>query len=90
MAFRFIANSRGGENLIVEEYLYRIDKRNKNNPNVRYWKCCGRDAHSCAATAITDGNNLLSSSPFEMHCHSDDVIEIARRGFKTDVKNKVG
>jgi hypothetical protein len=87
--YRFLDSSRGGQQLIVEEYIFRYDKRNAKDPSVRYWRCLGRDEHSCRATAITDGNHLMNSSPVEMHCHPNDSMEIARREFKTDIKQQV-
>lgn len=89
MAYRFIENCRGGQQLIVEDYLFRYDKRNSKDCNVRYWRCLGREKHSCRATATTDGNQLRNSSPVDVHCHPNDTIEIARREFKTDVKQQV-
>lgn len=88
-AYRFIENCRGGQQLIVQDYLFRYDKRNAKDPNVRYWRCLGREEYSCRATATTDGNHLRNSSPVEMHCHPNDTMEIARREFKTDVKQQV-
>jgi hypothetical protein len=87
--YRFLDSSRGGQQLIVEEYIFRYDKRNAKDPSVRYWRCLGRDEHSCRATATTDGNHLMNSSPVEMHCHPNDSMEIARREFKTDIKQQV-
>jgi FLYWCH zinc finger domain len=73
---------------LVQDYLFGYDKRNANDLNVRYWRCLGREEHSCRVTATTDGNQLRNSSPVEMHCHPNDTIEIARREFKTDVKQQ--
>lgn len=74
--YRFLDSSCGEQQLIVEEYIFRYDKRNAKDPSVRYWRCLGRDEHSCRATATTDGNHLMNSSPVEMNVpHAQRIHE---------------
>ena len=86
MEYSFTRSSRGGQQLVVSGYLFRFDKR--VGP-IRYWKCNGRDAYSCQATARTDDDILIASSNVDLHTHPDDTVEIARRNFKNDVKDEV-
>ena len=83
MAHRFIATSRGGESLVVDNYLYRL---NNKKGTVKNWKCCTQE---CKATAQTDGEVLVRSSDVGNHSHPDDSIEISRREFRKDVKDTV-
>ena len=56
MAAEFFSIVKGGEFLVVDEYLYRLDR---NILPIRRWKC---KTHGCRATAMTDGGQLVRAS----------------------------
>jgi hypothetical protein len=82
--FEFIVTKRLSEALVVDNYIYRIDKLVNTK---RYWKC---KTPGCRATALTDGNALIRAASLEMHGHGDDAMELDGRKFKEDVKRTVG
>jgi hypothetical protein len=86
MAMQYINTGKGGRLLVVENYLFRVDKQVNL---VNYWKCMGRDQYGCRATAKTNGENLETVSAVESHTHADDSAEIKRKEFKIEIEQKV-
>ena len=76
MAAEFVNTVKGGEFLIVDQFLYRIDR---NIPPIRRWKC---KTHGCRATAKTDGGQLVRAASNDDHGHVNDDVEIHNLRFK--------
>jgi hypothetical protein len=83
MAADFVKSCKGGEFLIVDMYLYRIDR---NVPPIRRWKC---KTNGCRATAKTDGIQLVCASDPTMHQHCNDEVAIGHLRFRNTVKDTV-
>jgi hypothetical protein len=83
MAAEFIETVKGGSFLIVDRYLYRIDR---NIPPIRRWKC---KTPGCKATAKTDGDQLVVASETIEHDHVNSDVEIRQLQFRNTVKESV-
>ena len=82
--YRFIATNRGGEALVVDDYVFRLDKRMPQGK--RYWKC----RHTgCRVTATTVGNVLQYAGAMELHDHLNSDVAIPRKVFKSNLKDTV-
>jgi hypothetical protein len=68
-----------GEFLIVDQFLYRID-RNIPPPQ------SGCKTHGWKATAKTDGGQLVRAASNDAHGHVNDDMEIRHIRFKDTVK----
>jgi Tfp pilus assembly protein FimT len=80
MAAEFVNTVKGGEFLIVDQFLYRIDR---NILPIRIWKC---KTHDWRATAKTDGGQLVRAANNDAHRHVNDNVEIRHLRFKDTVK----
>jgi len=83
MAAEFVKTNKGGSFLIVDQYLFRIDR---NIPPVRRWKC---KTNGCRATAKTELDQLIRASDTAEHGHANDEREIAQIRFRNTVKTAV-
>ena len=72
MDYKFIESSKGGQILIVSNYLFNINKR---IGTVRYWSCMGRRSHSYRVTTQTKDNILTNVSDIDLHTHPNDAVE---------------
>jgi len=63
MDAEFIGTSRGGNNLIVANNIYRLIRK-KNDKT--YWRCAYIDG-TCKCTAVTKNDEVLSSSGVHAH-----------------------
>jgi FLYWCH zinc finger domain len=81
---RFIDTKRGGEALVVDNYMYRIDKTMPDGK--RYWKC--REM-GCKATAVTENRNLVRACSATAHNHTSEELHVQREEFKNEMKNEV-
>jgi FLYWCH zinc finger domain len=80
MAAEFVNTVKGGEFLIVDQFLYCIDR---NTSPSRRWKC---KTHGCRATAKTDRGQLVRAACNDAHGHVNDDVEIRHLRFKDTVK----
>lgn len=84
MAADFVKSARtSGEFLVVDQFLYRIDR---NIPPVRRWKC---RTDGCRATAKTEGGQLVRAAGIDEHGHVNDDATIRELRFKDTVKTAV-
>jgi FLYWCH zinc finger domain len=80
MAAELVNTIKGGKFLIVDQFLYDIDR---NIRPIRIWKC---KTHGCWATAKTDGGQLVCASSNDAHEHVNDDVEIRHLRFEDTVK----
>lgn len=82
--FSFIDTQRHGQMLIVENFAFRVNR--KQPTGRRYWKCI---TSTCKATAITDGHNVVRACTGIAHNHPSNEVELKHKQFKNDVKDQV-
>ena len=83
MNFRFITTKRGGNALIFDDYMFRV---NRKSGTKQYWKCCHA---GCSVSAVTDGVNMVKQPDTQAHVHPNDDLEIKRKEFKHQVTQEV-
>ena len=84
MAAEFVkSEKKGGDLLVVQQYLYRIDR---NIPPVKRWKC---RTDGCRATAKTEGGQLIRAAAIAEHGHCNDDATITQLRFKETIKTNV-
>jgi hypothetical protein len=88
MAAEFVNTVKGGEFLIVDQFLYCID-RNIPPPPIRIWKC---KTHGWRATAKTDGGQLtqlVRAASNDAHGHVNDDVDVEIRHLRLRFKDTV-
>jgi hypothetical protein len=81
--YRFISTKRGGEGLVYDDYMFRVNRRSVSK---KYWKCIH---HDCHVSAVTEGTNVVKHPDTKAHCHINDDLEIKRKEFKSQITQEV-
>ena len=83
MEFRVIKSEYRGQNLLVQNYLF---KKNKSHNGIEYYKCCNNNCRSTLTINLSTGS--IEREPSE-HNHCAPDHDVAELQFREKIVNEV-